>query len=97
MWQADYVRCYKNRTMAVTKCSTGEYFNPRLDKCMKVVQPGKQFLCLSGALKYYFDDIRAALVVLHTNYTKIYICFQKSLELAKEIEPLHQTFRIFLY
>ncbi|XP_071175832.1 uncharacterized protein [Mytilus edulis] len=39
MWQADYVRCYINRTMAVTKCLTGEYFNPRLDKCMKVVQP----------------------------------------------------------
>jgi hypothetical protein len=41
MWQADYIKCYKNRTMEVTKCPTGKYFNPRLNQCMKIVQPGQ--------------------------------------------------------
>jgi hypothetical protein len=41
MWQADYIKCYKNRTMEVTKCPTGKYFNPRLSQCMKIVQPGQ--------------------------------------------------------
>jgi hypothetical protein len=30
-----------NPTPEVTKCPTGKYFNPRLNKCMKVVEPGQ--------------------------------------------------------
>ena len=32
MWKADYITCYKNRTVNVTRCSTG-YFHPDFNKC----------------------------------------------------------------
>ncbi|CAG2185606.1 unnamed protein product [Mytilus edulis] len=68
MWQADYVRCYKNRTMAVTKCPTGEYFNPRLDKCMKVVQPVD--------IPDYCKVHPTAMIPDPTNCAKFYNCSQ---------------------
>jgi hypothetical protein len=30
--------------MEVAKCPTGKYFNPRLNKCMKLVEPGQWWL-----------------------------------------------------
>nr|XP_034300554.1 uncharacterized protein LOC117681196 [Crassostrea gigas] len=39
LWQADYIVCDTNRTMNITTCPQGEYFNPRLKKCMKSVPP----------------------------------------------------------
>ena len=37
MWKADYITCYKNRTVNVTRCSTG-YFHPDFNKCKLDVQ-----------------------------------------------------------
>nr|XP_022322146.1 uncharacterized protein LOC111123822 isoform X3 [Crassostrea virginica] len=37
LWQADYIVCDTNRTMNISQCPSGEYFNPRLKKCMKKV------------------------------------------------------------
>ncbi|VDI58558.1 Hypothetical predicted protein [Mytilus galloprovincialis] len=68
LWQGDYVRCYKNRTMAVTKCPTGEYFNPRLDKCMKVVQPVD--------IPDYCKVHPTAMIPDPTNCAKFYNCSQ---------------------
>ncbi|XP_062607658.1 uncharacterized protein LOC134269470 [Saccostrea cucullata] len=37
LWQADYIVCDTNRTMNISHCSQGEYFNPRLSTCKKDV------------------------------------------------------------
>ncbi|KAJ8316011.1 LOW QUALITY PROTEIN: hypothetical protein KUTeg_006025 [Tegillarca granosa] len=37
-WKKDYLQCYKNRTMVITKCQKSEYFNPRKHKCMTDVE-----------------------------------------------------------
>ena len=36
-WHTDYIRCYRNRTVEVTKCRRG-LFNPRTRTCMVVSQ-----------------------------------------------------------
>ena len=41
LWMTEYIVCYKNRTVNVTQCARDEYFNPRLNTCMKKVQPGR--------------------------------------------------------
>jgi hypothetical protein len=43
LWQADYIVCDTNRTMNITQCPQGEYFNPRLKKCMKRVPKGIKY------------------------------------------------------
>ena len=47
LWQADYIVCDTNRTMNISQCPSGEYFNPRLKKCMKKV-PNGRFWLLKG-------------------------------------------------
>lgn len=32
LWMEDYIKCFRNRTMDVSKCTTG-YFNPTLRAC----------------------------------------------------------------
>ena len=50
LWQADYIVCDTNRTMNISQCPSGEYFNPRLKKCMKKV-PNGRFRLLKGRCK----------------------------------------------
>ena len=40
LWKADYIKCYKNRTIDVKACTDG-YFHPVQKNCLKIVQPGK--------------------------------------------------------
>lgn len=40
LWKADYITCYKNRTLNVTHCSHG-YFNLRTGKCEDDVPKGR--------------------------------------------------------
>lgn len=44
LWKSDFVRCFLNRTTEIDKCSSNEYFNPRLKQCMENVLPGKYLL-----------------------------------------------------
>ncbi|KAL4228860.1 hypothetical protein ACF0H5_011900 [Mactra antiquata] len=39
VWQADYIVCYKNRTVSVEKCSRG-YFHPQLKSCQEEINQG---------------------------------------------------------
>lgn len=57
LWQADYIVCDTNRTMNITTCPQGEYFNPRLKKCMKAVPKGYLFLGVIFAVFYNFIGI----------------------------------------
>ena len=74
MWQADYIKCYKNRTMEVTKCPTGKYFNPRLNKCMKLVEPGKILLNLSLRSFYlrYLSQYKRYSTLSHESFTAVF-------------------------
>lgn len=42
LWMTGFIVCYKNRTVNVTDCANNEYFNPRLNSCMKKVIPGNE-------------------------------------------------------
>ena len=39
LWKSDYIVCYQNRTVKITKCSEG-YFNARTNSCEVVVTQG---------------------------------------------------------
>lgn len=41
LWQGDFIQCYLNRTVNITKCPDGKYFNPRLLSCEEDVSPGE--------------------------------------------------------
>lgn len=47
LWLQDYIFCHKNRTIQTTKCPTTQYFNPRLNICTDVVEPGKRYQTLT--------------------------------------------------
>ena len=40
LWQNDYIQCYLNRTIHITKCQNG-YFNPNKKRCSSIVQMRK--------------------------------------------------------
>lgn len=47
-WKPDYITCYKNRTVNVTRCSTG-YFHPVKEMCTNEVTKRKysiKHICL---------------------------------------------------
>ncbi|KAJ8316010.1 hypothetical protein KUTeg_006024 [Tegillarca granosa] len=37
LWTRSYIECFRNRTMNISNCTVGEFFNPRLKVCMKQV------------------------------------------------------------
>lgn len=45
-WQADYVNCYKNRTVSVQRCSRG-FFHPQQKHCVDQITPSmcENLLC----------------------------------------------------
>jgi hypothetical protein len=43
LWKKDYISCFLNRTMAISKCQEPQYFNPKLSKCMDHVPKGTVF------------------------------------------------------
>lgn len=46
LWQRDFIICYKNRTISITECEDGFYFNPRTKRCQKAVEMSKYFTLL---------------------------------------------------
>lgn len=40
LWQRDFIICFKNRTISITSCEDGLYFNPRTRKCLSAVEKG---------------------------------------------------------
>ena len=42
-WKADYIQCFRNRTMDIKKCPVGKYFHPHKLTCEKDVDPGEWF------------------------------------------------------
>ena len=57
LWLTDYIVCYKNRTVNVTQCARDEYFNPRLNTCMKNIIPGQYLFHMNklGFIMYRGD------------------------------------------
>ena len=47
LWNAQFITCYKNRTVQIDKCADGEYFHPRERTCKKDVKTGT---CISMLL-----------------------------------------------
>ena len=44
LWKQDFIICYKNRTVDITKCTKG-YFNPNQKNCTENVIRRKLFAC----------------------------------------------------
>ena len=45
LWKSDYITCFKNRTVNISRCTDG-YFHPNLNKCTKDVARGTVLLLL---------------------------------------------------
>lgn len=52
LWKDDYISCFLNRTMVISKCPKSQYFNPRLSMCVDYVPTGKDYVSKMSTLKY---------------------------------------------
>jgi hypothetical protein len=46
IWGSIFITCYKNRTLDVDQCTTGQYFHPRERTCKTVVKTGTSIYAL---------------------------------------------------
>lgn len=44
LWKNDYISCFLNRTMVISKCPKSQYFNPRLSVCVDNVPTGMDYV-----------------------------------------------------